>query len=121
MIIYTYQKSKKKKKTKREMAEYQAWLDSILNQKTNFSKRGEKYSLREVVFDPNKIPKLTIPAGRDVRKYPSMVTPGGSATKPVAGNVYTGTAMKGIGTLHKSNAVPIFSNEEAIDQANMRR
>ena len=47
--------------------------------------------------------------------------PGGSATKPVKGNVYTGTAMKGIGTLHKSNAVPIFSNEEAIDQANMRR
>jgi hypothetical protein len=50
-----------------------------------------------------------------------MVTPGGTATKPVKGNVYTGTAMKGIGTLHKSNAVPIFSNEEAIDQANMRR
>ena len=29
--------------------------------------------------------------------------------------------MKGIGTLHKSNAVPIFSNEEAKDQANMWR
>jgi len=75
----------------------------------------------KISFDPKSIPKLTIPPERDVRKYPSMVTPGGSATKPVAGNVYTGTAMKGIGTLHKSNAVPIFSNEEAIDQANMRR
>ncbi len=117
MIIYTYQKSKKKKKTKREMAEYQAWVDNIANQKTNFSRKN----MGKISFDPKVIPKLTIPAGRDVRKYPSMVTPGGSATKPVAGNVYTGTAMKGIGTLHKSNAVPIFSDEEAKDQASMRR
>ena len=34
---------------------------------------------------------------------------------------YTGDNMKGIGTLHKSNAVPIFTDEEAQDQANMRR
>lgn len=34
---------------------------------------------------------------------------------------YTGTAMVGIGTLHKSNAVPIFSDQEAIDIAKMRR
>jgi hypothetical protein len=34
---------------------------------------------------------------------------------------YTGDKMKGIGTLHKSNAVPIFTDEEAKDQANMRR
>ena len=99
------------------MAEYQAWLDNLNNQKTNFSKK----SMGKISFDPKAIPKLTIPAGRDVKQYPSMVTPGGSATKPVKGNVYTGTAMKGIGTLHKSNAVPNFSNEEAIDQANMRR
>jgi len=117
MIIYTYQKSKKKNKTKKEMAEYQAWVDNIANQKTNFSRKN----MGKISFDPKVIPKLTIPAGRDVRKYPSMVTPGGSATKPVKGNVYTGTAMLGIGTLHKSNAVPIFSDEEAKDQASMRR
>ena len=46
---------------------------------------------------------------------------GGVGTKPVYGNVYTGDKMKGIGTLHKSNAVPIFTDEEAVDQANMRR
>jgi hypothetical protein len=45
----------------------------------------------------------------------------GTCTKPIHGKVYTGTAMKGIGTLHKSNAVPIFTDQEAIDQANMRR
>lgn len=35
--------------------------------------------------------------------------------------VYTGTKIKGIGTMHKSNAVPIFSDEEARDIAKMRR
>lgn len=35
--------------------------------------------------------------------------------------VYTGEAMIGIGQLHKSNAVPIFSQEEAIDISKMRR
>ena len=34
---------------------------------------------------------------------------------------YTGTKVKGIGTMHKSNAVPIFSDEEAIDISKMRR
>lgn len=34
---------------------------------------------------------------------------------------YTGTNIVGIGTLHKSNAVPIFSNQEAEDIAKMRR
>ena len=34
---------------------------------------------------------------------------------------YTGTKILGIGTLHKSNAVPVFSSEEAHDIATMRR
>lgn len=38
-----------------------------------------------------------------------------------ADKVYTGTLVKGIGTMHKSNAVPIISQEEAIDIATMRR
>lgn len=35
--------------------------------------------------------------------------------------VYTGSKIKGIGTLHKSNAVPIFTDDEAKDIARMRR
>jgi hypothetical protein len=35
--------------------------------------------------------------------------------------VYTGTMVKGIATMHKSNAVPVFSDEEAIDISKMRR
>lgn len=38
-----------------------------------------------------------------------------------APKIYTGTKVKGIATMHKSNAVPIFSDEEAVDIAKMRR
>jgi hypothetical protein len=34
---------------------------------------------------------------------------------------YTGTAMLGIGQLHKSNSVPVFSKEDAVDISKMRR
>jgi hypothetical protein len=44
----------------------------------------------------------------------------GVAARP-ADKVYTGTKIKGIGTLHKSNAVPIFTDDEAKDIAHMRR
>lgn len=36
-------------------------------------------------------------------------------------NQYTGTLVKGISTLHKSNAVPVISDEEMQDHARMRR
>lgn len=36
-------------------------------------------------------------------------------------NKYTGTLVKGISTLHKSNAVPIIDEQEAKEHARMRR
>ena len=65
--------------------------------------------------------KLTTPAGRSSgHDIPSRNTGEGIASsKPV--QQYTGTKMKGIGTMHKSNSVPIFSDEEAVAIATMRR
>lgn len=34
---------------------------------------------------------------------------------------YTGTLIKGVATMHKSNAVPITSGEQAIEISKMRR
>jgi hypothetical protein len=52
--------------------------------------------------------------------HKSRVTPGGSATvKPT--HQYTGTSIVGIATLHKSCMQPIFSKQEAIEVAQMRR
>ena len=65
--------------------------------------------------------KLTVPPGRESKYYPSLDTGLGNATKPVEGKRYTGNNIIGIGTLHKSNAVPIFSDQEAKDISKMRR
>ena len=35
--------------------------------------------------------------------------------------IYTGTKVKGIATMHKSNAVPVFTDEEAVEISRMRR
>lgn len=36
-------------------------------------------------------------------------------------NRYTGTLIKGIATMHKSNAVPVINDEQARDISSMRR
>ena len=63
---------------------------------------------------------LAIPEGRNTTAHIKSVDTGGNATlKP--SKVYTGTKVKGIATMHKSNAVPVFSDEEAVDISKMRR
>jgi hypothetical protein len=64
--------------------------------------------------------KLDVPAGRSTAHIPSRNTGDGIAnTKQIP--KYTGTKIIGIGTLHKSNGIPIFSQEEAEDLSKMRR
>lgn len=64
--------------------------------------------------------RLTAPAGRSTSTHiPSRVTAGGS-TAPVH-REYTGDKIIGIATLHKSNAVPVFSQDEAVEISRMRR
>lgn len=68
-----------------------------------------------------KLPSLAIPEGRNTTAHiKSRDTGAGNATLAPA-KVYTGTKVKGIATMHKSNAVPVFSDEEAIDISKMRR
>ena len=64
--------------------------------------------------------KLTAPPGRGNTHHIPSVNTGGNATM-AAPKVYTGTKVKGIATMHKSNAVPVFSDEEAIEISKMRR
>lgn len=64
--------------------------------------------------------KFTVPAGRELPKINSRDTGWVPCVKP-ADKVYTGDKVKGIGTMHKSNAVPIFSDKEAVDISKMRR
>ena len=52
--------------------------------------------------------------------FPSAAETTGVAARVEAPR-YTGTLVKGIGTMHKSNAVPIIDEEQMKDLASMRR
>lgn len=60
------------------------------------------------------------PYRREVPEYPSRATTASVAprTEPKR---YTGTLVKGIGVMHKSNAIPVIDEEQMKDLARMRR
>lgn len=64
--------------------------------------------------------KLSAPPGRGSTQHIPSRDTGGNATLAEP-KVYTGTKVKGIATMHKSNAVPVFSDEEAVEISRMRR
>lgn len=64
---------------------------------------------------------LSAPVGRETRKILSKNTGEVGVTTYKPNPQYTGTKIKGIGTMHKSNAVPVFSDEEAVEISRMRR
>jgi|SRR6056300_1726641 hypothetical protein len=104
MIIYVQNKYKPMRKSKK---------------KINASRRPSK--VRIIPIESKINPVVSGVVIRETPHYQSLVTTSGSTTKPIQGKVYTGTAMIGIGTLHKSNAVPVFKKEDLEDQAKMRR
>lgn len=65
--------------------------------------------------------KLAIPEGRNTTAHIKSKDTGMGTATVQPPKVYTGTKVKGIATMHKSNAVPVFSDEEAIDISRMRR
>ena len=84
---------------------------------------AEERKRKRAMSAPAMLPTQSSPYRRDTGpRIPSLnggldMSP---ATKTPA-KVYTGTKVLGIGTMHKSNAVPIFSDEEAQDISRMRR
>jgi hypothetical protein len=66
------------------------------------------------------------PAARHVRHTPRppslnpSQTGSPHAAKPTP-NRYTGTECLGIAAMHKSNLVPVFTQDQAVDTAQMRR
>ena len=108
MIFVRDKFSKKRKPTKKQRELKEQW-DALL-------KKYEAKPVRSGIEAP-RTPK---PYVRETPYYPSLITSyHDTSAKPK--QVYTGTKMIGIGTMHKSNSVPIFSNEEAIAIATMRR
>jgi hypothetical protein len=79
----------------------------------------EKRRSRAMKAEP-LVYRLTGATDRAGTAHIPSVNTGGNATLAPA-KVYTGTKVKGIATMHKSNAVPVFSDEEAVEISRMRR
>ena len=64
---------------------------------------------------------LSAPVGRETTRINSLDTGHKGAVRTKDIPKYTGNKIIGIGTMHKSNAVPVFSDEEAKAISTMRR
>jgi hypothetical protein len=64
---------------------------------------------------------LKPPPGRETTQHIKSLGQDNGVATMAAPKVYTGTKVKGIATMHKSNAVPVFSDEEAVEISRMRR
>ncbi len=116
-IIYLNGKrSKAKTLPKAEREAYSRWCEKY-NIKPN-GKAGKK-SLRSNVSLPGTV---YTPYVRETVYYPSLDTGHkGAVTTGKTKNVYTGDKMLGIAVMHKSNLVPIFTEENAVEVSKMRR
>ena len=108
-MIFVRDKSSKKRKPTKAQRELKEQWEAML----------KKYETKPVSgkHKPMTAPK---PYMRETAHHPSLNS-GHHDTSAKPKQVYTGTKMLGIGTMHKSNSVPIFSNEEAVEIATMRR
>ena len=79
----------------------------------------EKRRRRAMKAEP-LVYKLSAPAGRSTTHHIPSVDTGGNATLAPA-KVYTGDQVLGVTVLHKSCLQPVFSKQDAIDAARMRR
>lgn len=116
-IIYSNGKrSKPKTMPKAEREAYARWC--------------EKYDIKPEGRAKKKVMKANIclpgtvyvPYVRETIRYPSLNSVHlGAVTTGKTKNVYTGDKMLGIAVMHKSNLVPIFTEENAVEVSKMRR
>lgn len=122
MILHPALTTTGKKKIKQKFASAEA--------KRQFLALEEEWARNQAAWIKLSKPKASTPTKRvaapSVKSVKSTAIPslnswvtGAVSSKP--NPVYTGSAVLGISVLHKSNGVPVFSREDAIDISKMRR
>jgi len=106
---------KKHSKTKLEL-EAEASFQRMQDRWDRVPKFAGKFKVNAETVKVNAPVTLT-----KVERSPSTTkyVPGGCTKKDPP--IYTGSNVLGVATLHKSNSVPVFSQQEAIEIATMRR
>jgi hypothetical protein len=103
-----------KREKEKQAAEDRKRLQSLLASTVSGSARNLQRPKQ------NGMPSLMHRSSNQEVHRPAVAVAMDFAAKKKA-QVYTGDKMIGIGQLHKSNAVPIFSQQEAIEVSTMRR
>tara|TARA_B110000503_G_scaffold141905_1_gene236948 strand:- start:227 stop:604 length:378 start_codon:yes stop_codon:yes gene_type:complete len=110
------QKPTKNKKVLAAQAEHAAWLkkmgvdDDSLEKRAVKNKNGRKEGINN------------IPDYKDIKSTVALSNKVAAHGPAVAKKEYSGERkLIGIATMHKSNMVPVFAEQDAIDIAQMRR
>jgi hypothetical protein len=116
-LSLTGKRKGKKKFASAEQKRQAEWLES------EWQKLKDKYAPSSKIKFERKSFVAPKPLRRDSDKprIPSLDTGVQGAVTVRKPMQYTGDNIVGIGTMHKSNAVPIFTDQEAKDISSMRR
>ena len=93
---------------------YGSLRHTISGRKKKSSARRSRQTIRAVQSNAPK------PYRRETPEYRSNTSTTASTARPEPKR-YTGSLVKGIGVMHKSNAVPIIDEQHMKDIARMRR
>ena len=84
---------------------------------------AKKYNPRRAILGIEELPALRYSprVGADTARKIKSLDTHVSYTEKRESLMYTGTLVKGIATMHKSNAVPVIDEEQMKDISRMRR
>ena len=84
---------------------------------------AKKYSRSSAILGVESLPSLSYGprVGADAARTVESLQSDLSYTEKRESIKYTGTLVKGIATMHKSNAVPVINEEQMKDISRMRR
>jgi len=99
-----------------ERMTFEEYVDYVYG-KAPKAPKAERQAATEVKTFEWRVPRYV----RETKTYASHSGFGSGVAAKAERKEYTGTLVKGIATLHKSNAVPVINQEEAEMISKMRR
>ena len=130
MTTTNYRKAKQKKRTKAQQEQFEQSHREYNKSMKRMGCHDQMMSLADYdlyvrgMYKPKSKGEYVAPERkvyqRETKQYASFGDGVGVAVKKDPPK-YTGTLIKGIATMHKSNAVPVLNQEQATEISNMRR
>ena len=114
-IVYFSTKSKKTRKQKEKQKD--AWEEYKLKYGLSENK-GRTQQMVKTWAEPKL---MSLRTGALDHKQHKSLNSGAAVAVKTPRHVYTGDKVIGIGVMHKSNLVPIFNSDDAVDLSKMRR